>query len=212
MPRKPEPASTRRIGSTTSKTRNVLLDGAERLMIEDGYAAVTYRAVAGQAGVAAGLVQYYFPTLDDLFVALLQRGTDRIVEQMAAAARSDQPLRAIWRYASNETGATLMMEFMAVANHRKAIRAQIGRGTDEVRRAQLEAVTAGWDQYGLADTRLTPASLLFMINAIPRMLLIEKAFGTRTGHAETIELIEAFLDQAEPRKPTARRAPSTSRL
>jgi len=168
-------------------------------MLEDGYAAITYRAVAARAGVAAGLVQYYFPTLDDLFTALLQRGSDRIVDQMNAAATAEQPLRAIWRYASNERGAKLMMEYMALANHRKAIRAEMGRGTKRVRAAQLEALQTHWDRYGLGDTDMTPASLLFMMNAIPRMVLLERSFGSRTGHSDMLQMIERFLDRVEPK-------------
>ncbi len=36
--------TTRRIGTETSKTRSSLLDAAERLMLEEGYAAVTLPA------------------------------------------------------------------------------------------------------------------------------------------------------------------------
>jgi len=42
-------ASPRRVGAETSKTRDVLLDCVERLMLETGYASVTYRAVATKA-------------------------------------------------------------------------------------------------------------------------------------------------------------------
>ena len=37
-------ASPRRVGAETSKTRDALLDRVERMMLEDGYASVTYRA------------------------------------------------------------------------------------------------------------------------------------------------------------------------
>lgn len=195
----------RRRGSTTSATRTTILDAAEKLMLEQGYAAVTYRVVAAQVNVAAGLVQYYFPTLDELFVALLQRNTDRVVEQIAATTQTQQPLRAIWRYASNKTGATLMMEFMALANHRKVVRKEIGRGGERVRLAQLDVLTERWSDYQLDFDELTPASLLFLMNSIPRMVLLEEAFGTRTGHIETIELIHRFLDRVEPRPAVQRR-------
>jgi AcrR family transcriptional regulator len=195
----------RRRGSTTSATRTAILDAAEKLLLDDGYAAVTYRVVAARAEVAAGLVQYYFPTLDELFVALLQRNTDRVVEQIEATTNTQQPLRAIWRYASNKTGATLMMEFMALANHRKLIRKEIGRGGERVRQAQLQVLTERWPDYQLDYEELTPAALLFLMNSIPRMVLLEEAFGTRTGHTETVQLIQRFLDRVEPRASSQRR-------
>ncbi|MDT5336021.1 MAG: hypothetical protein QOD90_1526, partial [Mycobacterium sp.] len=55
-------ASDRRIGAPDAKNRGVLLDAAEQLMIEDGYAAVTSRRVAERAGLKPQLVHYYFRT------------------------------------------------------------------------------------------------------------------------------------------------------
>ncbi|PRC44887.1 TetR family transcriptional regulator, partial [Mycobacterium sp. ITM-2017-0098] len=49
-------ASPRRIGAPDAKNRVVLLDAAEQLLIEDGYAAVTSRRVADRAGLKPQLV------------------------------------------------------------------------------------------------------------------------------------------------------------
>ncbi len=73
-------ASPRRVGAETSKTRDALLDCVETMMLEEGYASVTYRAVAAKAGVTPSLVQYYFPTLDDIFLAAIRRYSDRNLE------------------------------------------------------------------------------------------------------------------------------------
>jgi len=42
--------SARRIGAPDAKNRGLLLDSAEQLMIEEGYAAVTSRRLANKAG------------------------------------------------------------------------------------------------------------------------------------------------------------------
>ena len=63
-------ALARRFGLENSKTRTHLLDAAEQLMREEGYAAVTSRRVAAKAGLKPQLVHYYFRTMDDLFIAL----------------------------------------------------------------------------------------------------------------------------------------------
>ena len=44
-------ASARRIGAPDAKNRGVLLDAAEQLLLEEGYAAVTSRRVAERAGL-----------------------------------------------------------------------------------------------------------------------------------------------------------------
>lgn len=91
-------ASARRVGAETSKTRDTLLDHVEQMMLGEGYASVSYRALASAAGVTPSLVQYYFPTLDDIFLAAIRRYSERNLAQLqkALAARIDDPLRALW--------------------------------------------------------------------------------------------------------------------
>jgi AcrR family transcriptional regulator len=192
-------APRRRVGSPTSKTRALIVQSTARLMLDEGYAAVTYRSVAAQAGVTAGLVQYYFPTLDALFVAVLRQLTEGLVEQLEEAFQAGQPLRSVWDYASNPTGAALLVEFMALANHRKDIWNQLGEGGERIRRAQLQALNKHWDDYGIAEHDLPPAALLFMLTSIGRMARLEEAFGTRTGHDEAITIVERLLDALEPK-------------
>lgn len=84
-------ASSRRVGAETSKSRDVLLDSVERLMltVKRAMRGVTYRAVAAKAGVTASLVQYYFPTLDDIFIAAIRRSTERnLARDLAGRCRS----------------------------------------------------------------------------------------------------------------------------
>jgi len=92
------------------------------------------------------------------------------------------------------------MEFMALANHRKAIAPVIGEGGERVRQAQLAAISSAWERYGLGDT-VPPAALLFVMSSLPRMIRLEASFGTSIGHAETIALVEQFLDSVEPVPP-----------
>ena len=56
-------------------------------MLEEGYAAVTSRRVAAQAGLKPQLVHYYFRTMDDLFLAAYRRRADQGLERLAPGAR-----------------------------------------------------------------------------------------------------------------------------
>ncbi len=70
--------TSRRIGGAPdAKNRGVLLDAAEALMLEEGYAAVTSRRVADKAGLKPQLVHYYFRTMDDLFLAVFRRRAEQ---------------------------------------------------------------------------------------------------------------------------------------
>lgn len=168
-------------------------------MLGDGYGAVTYRSVATAAGVAPGLVQYYFPSLDELFIAVLRENTDRLITNLTDATDSDQPLRAVWAYANNPTGTALLLQFMALANHVPEIGSVIGEGGERVRQTLLQGLSKKWPDYGLEETDLTPAGLLFLLSAIPRMMHLEDAIGTVTGHSDAVALVERFLDHVEPR-------------
>lgn len=187
-------ASTRRVGAVTSKKRDELLDCVERLMFQEGYAAVTYRAVAAKAGVTAGLVQYYFPTLDDLFIAAIRRRSTQNLERLSAAlaSRPDEPLQVLWEYSREESTAALTTEFLALGNHRKSIASEIAEVTEEVRRLQLEAM-AGVSSPEGAPGGLSPEALLFLVTGIPKLIRLEKGVGIATTHDEVVRYFESFL-------------------
>jgi AcrR family transcriptional regulator len=195
----------RRFGTETSKTRSVLLDVTEQLMLEEGYAAVSSRRVAAKAGVKAPLVHYYFRTLDDLFIAVYRRRTERNLEWLADVLhQTDQPLWTIWEYSSDKTGTAITQEFIALANHRKAIRAEIAQTAERLREIQREAVSGLLSSYGLDADLVAPAALLLVMAAVPRVVVIEETLGITTGHAEVTALVEHYLTQWEgPRTATA---------
>jgi len=193
-------ASPRRVGAETSKTRDLLLDCLERLMAETGYASVSYRAVAAKAKVTSGLVQYYFPTLDDLFVAAIRRRSEQNVERLAEALRTkpDEPLRVLWEYSRDESSSALTTEFLALGNHRKSIMSEIAEATEQVRRLQLDALQA---QLGSPEMSLGPLPrevLLFVLTGIPKLLRLEAGVGISASHADVVDAFEQYLDTVEP--------------
>jgi len=187
------------------RTRAGVLDSTEELMLEDGYAAVTYRIVAARAGVTYANVQYYFPTIDELFLELLRERTRGIVQRLEELTDADQPLRAVWNYASESRGSALLMEFLALGNHRKAIRDELGEGGERVRQAQTRFVAKKLKEYGVDTRKYPPSAVVFLMTATARMRHVEEAVGTHTGHAEAVRLVERFLDEFEPRRRRASR-------
>jgi TetR/AcrR family transcriptional regulator len=193
--------SPRRIGAEDSKSRTSLLDAAQALMLEEGYAAVTSRRVAAKAGLKPQLVHYYFRTMDDLFLALFRRGAEHNLERQARALASPQPLRALWDFSSDPAGATLTMEFTALANRRPAIRAEIANYAEQFRHQQAEALSDVFRAYGIDPEELPPVAVLVVMSSIPRIMLIEQALGMTTGHAETIALVEHYLTRFDGDRP-----------
>jgi AcrR family transcriptional regulator len=185
-------AAPRRRGTETSETRAKLLDITERVMIDDGYAAVSSRRVARDAGVTPALVHYYFATLDDLFLEVLRRRRRQQLDRLDRFLGSEQPLRALWAFSTEHGGAVLLTEFMALANHRKTIRQELAAAADEFRRVELAALSDQLASYGLA-----PEVVLVLVSALSRTVVTEEDLGMTTGLAETRALIERLLDRYE---------------
>src|SRR3972149_8187851 len=77
--------------SSRASTMEAFLDAAEQLLIRVGHAGVTTRALAAEAGANHGLVHYYFGSMEDLMVRVLERFTDRLIERQRALYAADTP-------------------------------------------------------------------------------------------------------------------------
>jgi AcrR family transcriptional regulator len=189
-------AAPRRTGTTSSKTRFLLLDVTERLMLDEGYAAVTSRRVAAEAGVTPPLVHYYFPTLDELFLAVFRRRAEEQLERQARLLASDRPLHALWAFDNDPAAVAFTIEFMALANHRKSIRSEIATYAARFREAQAEVVAAAVrDGLDLGDA--DPRAVVALLNQVARGLGMEAAVGMTVGHDEVVALVTRHLDSAE---------------
>jgi AcrR family transcriptional regulator len=190
-------ASPRRIGAPDAKNRTVLIEAAERVMLEEGYAAVTSRRVAREAGLKPQLVHYYFRTMDDLFLAMFRHRAEIGLERQAKALASPQPLRALWEYSTDPAGTALTMEFSGLANHRKAIKAEIARYAERFRAGQAEALASLAERYGIDADTFPPAVLAVIMTSISRVISMEQALGMSAGHAETLAFVEQYIQRLE---------------
>ncbi len=185
-------ASGRRRGVESSATRAVLIEAAAQLIREEGYPAVTARRVASRAGLKPQLVHYYFRTMDELFVAVIRLGGEMMLERVAKAVGSEQPLEAVWRLSKDIQSTTLSMEFLALANHRKAVRAEVKRYAEQLRIVQTGALARHFEAYGI-EPRIAPIVAMVLMNSVAMHLMLEEALGISLGHRETQEFIEHCL-------------------
>ncbi len=160
-------------------------------MVEEGYAAASTRRVAARAGLKPSLVHYYFPTTDDLLIAVYRRSAEWASGELAKALADPQPLKALWSYTMHTTRTALMLEFMAMATHRKALQAAMAEHAGETHRLQLEVI-----EQALGDrARDIPADVLAtLIAGIGRALVMESGLGISTGHIRAREWFEGWLD------------------
>jgi AcrR family transcriptional regulator len=190
--------SPRRIAGPNAKNRSVLLDAAEQLMLEEGYAAVSSRRVGAAAGLKPQLVHYYFRTMDDLFLEVFRRRAEEGLVRLQEALDSDRPLHALWAHATDARGSALTMEFAALANHRKAIRAEIARYGEVFREHQAAGLAAALHRHGIDPATVPPLVLSFLLTGVSVVLVMEQALGMSAGHGETVDLVERHLRELEP--------------
>ncbi|HEX5253115.1 MAG TPA: helix-turn-helix domain-containing protein [Mycobacterium sp.] len=195
--------SARRIGAPDAKNRVLLLDAAEQLMLEEGYAAVTSRRLANKAGLKPQLVHYYFRTMEELFLEVFRRRAEEALEVHAQMLKLPQPLWALWRFGTDPAFTRISMEFMALANHRKEMRAEIAYYAERFREEQRQAVATALERYGSKiqdegqDIDIPPVVWTVLMSSLSRFLVLEQAIGMSAGHAETLELVENYLRRLE---------------
>lgn len=64
------------------RSREVVLDAAERLMAEQGYEAATVAALVERAGVPASSIYHYFGSKEGVLLAVMERGAERFFQEL----------------------------------------------------------------------------------------------------------------------------------
>ncbi|AKK30362.1 TetR family transcriptional regulator [Mycobacterium sp. EPa45] len=187
-------ASTPKSKDKDAGARERLMEATAHIMREEGYAAATSRRVAARAGVRSALVYYYFPTMDDLFVAVLQAGSEASLARMRQAITADEPLRALWSINSDPRWTGLYAEFVALANHRKVISAELKTYAERVRDIETAAATVALRTRGIDLTEFPPVAISMLVAQTARSLCNESAIGMTEGHKELRELVDRYLD------------------
>lgn len=195
------PVTARRSKRNDAGARGKLIEATARVMRAEGYAAATSRRVAAEAGVKQALVYYYFPTMDDLFVEVLRAGADVALTRMRALLTADDPLRALWVMNSDSALTGLNTEFMALANHRKAIGAELKAYAERVRDIETAAVTMVLRANHVDLDAYPPVAISMLISQTARSICNEEAVGVTQGHDELRAFAERVIGLLESPPP-----------
>jgi AcrR family transcriptional regulator len=191
---KPTTVGTRRPRAATAEKRARILDAAERIMLQDGYAAVTSRRVEAEAGIK---LHYHFGSLDDLFVAVFRRRAERSVDRLHDALTSPEPLRAWWAIASDPRGTALLVELTAAANHRAPLQAEVAELARDARRMEMDVLASILDDYGIDREQFPPALVAAAVQGLALVVVQDEVRGFDTAHADAKSAIEQLLDRLE---------------
>jgi len=166
-----------------------------KLIVDEGYAAVTTRRVAAEAGVNPALVHYHFRTIDDLFLAVFRRGAEANLARMQAAVDGPQPLRGVWEVMSEPRDTGLTLEFLALANHRKAIRSELAAYSARFRELQEQALARVVQAHGVTLDKPSLPALTLLLSGLPRILAMDDAVGLHRSRGEVLALVEEYLER-----------------
>ncbi len=190
----------RRVGAEKSETRTLIIEATEQVIREEGYAATSTRRVALRAGLKPSLVHYYFPTTDDLLLAVFEVGAAKSDMMIEAALASGDPIRALWRFFSDNSRTALSVEYLALAIRRPAIRAKIAVHSEMMRKQQVGLFEQLIGDRLSGPDGCPPAGLSVILAGIGRALFMEGALGISAGHDEAITWVDQWLNRLLPRE------------
>lgn len=190
-------------------TAQALLDAAERLLVEVGHGGVTTRRVAAEAGVNQGLVHYYFGSIDELFVQVLERFTDRLVTRQRTMYEGDGPFidkwRTAWRFQEDdlEVGySKIWMELQALSWSRPDLRPRVARVNAEWRTVLRAAYVRAAEEYRLDPQDFPVEALVAMTMTFGQGFALERLEGISEGHGDLLGWIERWLASLTERRKT----------
>ena len=193
-----------------STTAESFLDAAERLLVEIGHASISTRRLAAEAGANQGLVHYYFGSMDELFVQVLERFTERLVARQREMYAADVPFiekwRTAWRFQQDDLEAgysRIWMELQALSWSRPELRPRVVHVNEEWRGVLRDAFANAADEYGLDQDEVPVDALVAMTMTFAQGYAIERLEGIDEGHADLLDWIERWLEGLEANRRAA---------
>jgi AcrR family transcriptional regulator len=179
------------------ETEQALLDAAERLLVDVGAAEITTRRVADEAGANHGLVHYYFGSVEQLLVRVLERFTERLIERQRQLYRADAPFLEKWRMAmahleEDRPYQKIWFELQVLAWNRPELQELLTRVHAEWRAVLSEAFAPVRGQLGL---ELPLEALVTLVYTFNEGIMLERLSGIDTGHKELLDWIDAWLER-----------------
>jgi AcrR family transcriptional regulator len=178
-----------------AQTEEAFLDAAERLLVEVGHAGITTRRLAQEAGANHGLVHYYFGSMENLLVRVLERFTARMIERQRAMYTTEVPFIEKWRTAmlyliADREYQKVWWELQALAWNRPELQESVAHVGDEWRAVLTEAFAEPRERYGIEMPLEALVSLVMTFN---EGIILERLSGIESGHAELLEWIDGWL-------------------
>jgi AcrR family transcriptional regulator len=184
--------------------RTKLLDAAERLLIDVGHGAVTTRLVSKEAGLNQGLVHYYYGSMEELFLAVLERFTGRLIARQRAMYAADTTFLVKWRKAMGFLEEDLAagypkiwLELQAMGWSRPAMRTRLAAVHGQWITVLTDAFAVAMKHYGIANGPLPVEAMVALVATFNEGIMLERLCGISRGHASLLRSIDRWLASLE---------------
>lgn len=192
----------RAVSSARVEASDALLDAAEQLLVEVGYAGITTRKLAERAGVNHGLVHYYFGSMEDLLLRVIERFTDQLIERQKAMYAQPIPFIEKWRTAmsfmdqdSDSGYQKIWFEMQAMAWNVPAVRSTMQqvhhRWIDVVR----SAFDAGLTEFGVDKGQFPTDAVVSLVVTFNQGIMVERLLQVDSGHRALLRMIDRNLEK-----------------
>lgn len=200
-------------------TVEAFLDAAERLLITVGYPNITTRLLAEEARANHGLVHYYFGSMEQLFMSVLERYTDRLIERQREMYAADRPFIEKWHTAmafldqDRENGyQKIWFELQALAWNRPEARERMATVHGRWRTVLTEACAQALEEYGIDRERYPVQAIVALVISFNEGIILERLGGIVEGHAEVLAMIDRVLMTLEAARGTRKGDDNASTL
>jgi TetR/AcrR family transcriptional regulator len=197
------------LNTARADTEQRFLDAAERLLVDIGYAAITTRKLADEAGANLGLVHYYFGSMGELFVRVLERFTAQLIARQRAMYAAPGPYIEKWREAmryldEDRPYQKIWWELQAMAWNRPEFQPRVARVHQAWREAMRGAVAKALKRYRLEDGELSTEAWVTLIVTVNEGIILERLSGIDRGHRELLADIDRWLESKEQKAVSSR--------
>jgi AcrR family transcriptional regulator len=179
-----------------------LLDAAEQLLVEVGYAGITTRKLAERAGVNHGLVHYYFGSMEDLLLRVVERFTEQLIARQKAMYAADIPFIEKWRQAMRfldedaESGYhKVWYEMQAMAWNDDDVRDRVQAVQKQWIQVVTDAFDVGLAELGVDRRRYPSKAVVALVVTFNNGIILERLSGIDSGHRDMLRMIDRMLER-----------------
>jgi TetR/AcrR family transcriptional regulator len=195
----------RDVSEARQQATTALMDAAESLLFEVGYAGVTTRRVAEEAGVKHGLVHYYFGSMEELLTQTLERLAQRLAERLEehyanAGLSFAEKWRIVVQFWIQEPTARfpkILLELTAMSWNHPELRQRISAVYARFRAIFERYFGESMREYGLDETQFPLKVVAAAAGTFQLGIIVEGLSQFHEGHSELLTWVQSWIDSLE---------------